>query len=166
MWWALYSCSFQSAEKIKQQKHFSPADQNKYKNEFPEVLHATYTCERIHKAGCGCFTDIFIAASRHKLFNALVDAKKDPNALKRRIEMLSHHVCDEHEWEGGGCDFHSLVQCNCGKCTDGNLSCNGNKYKTRYKLKCPYHILAYKIELHNRQNGLFPRNSVEATQIS
>ena len=43
-----------------------------------------------------------------------------------------------------------LVQCNCGKCTDGNLSCNGKKYKTRYKLKCLYHILAYKIELHNR----------------
>ena len=99
MWWELYSCSFQSPEKIKQQIHFRAADQNKYKNEFPEVLHATCLCERIHKAGCGCFTDLFIAASRHKL---LVD---DPNALKRRIEMLSHHVCDEHEWEGGGCDF-------------------------------------------------------------
>ena len=96
---------------------------------------------------------------------ALVDAKKDPNALKRRIEMLSHHVCDEHEWEGGGCDFHSLVQCNCGKCTDGNS--NGKKYKTRYKLKCQYHWLTKLnciIEV-NRQNGLFPRNSVEATQI-
>ena len=54
-------------KKIKQQKHFSPADQNKYKNEFPEVLHATCSCKTIHKAGCGCFTDLFIAASRHKL---------------------------------------------------------------------------------------------------
>ena len=64
--------------------------------------------------------------------------------------MLSHHICDEHEWEGGKCDIHSLTVCSCGECTDGNLICEGKKYETRHKLKCLYHSLAYKIELHNR----------------
>ena len=64
--------------------------------------------------------------------------------------MLSHHVCDEHKWDGGQCDIHSLRECSCGECVDGNLNCNGREYKTRLKLSCPYHTLAYRIELNNR----------------
>ena len=96
------------------------------------------------------FYDPFIAGARKKLFKGLDDAGKDPNALKERIEMLSHHVCDEHKWDGGQCDFHSLRECSCGECADGNLNCNGKEYKPRLKLSCPHHTLAYRIELNNR----------------
>ena len=47
-------------------------------------------------------------------------------------------------------DFHSLRECNCGECADGNLNCNGKEYKTRLKLSRPYHTLAYRIELNYR----------------
>ena len=54
-------------------------------------------------------TDSFASGARKRLFAALDDAKTDPEALKKRIEMLTHHVHDEHEWEGGECDFHPLI---------------------------------------------------------
>ena len=141
---------YNQLKKIKGQKSFGLVDQSKYKDEFPEVLTVKCKCINKHKAGCGCFSDPFIAGARKKLFKGLDDAGKDPNALKERIEMLSHHVCDEHEWDGGQCDFHSLRECSCGECADGNLNCNGKEYKTRLKLSCPYHTLAYGIELNNR----------------
>ena len=75
------------------------------------------------------------------MFKGLDDAGKDPNALKER---LSYHVCDEHEWD------ESLRECSRAECADGNLNCNGKEYKTRRKLSCPYHTLAYRIELNNR----------------
>ena len=68
--------------------------------------------------------------SRHKLFNALVDAGKDPNLLNARLKMLPHHACDEHEWEGGKCDFHPLRVCSCGKCDSGDIHCEGKTYTT------------------------------------
>ena len=61
-------------------------------------------------------TDSFASGARKMLFAALDDAKIDPEALKKRIEMLTHHVRDEHKWEGGECDFHPLIVCSCGQC--------------------------------------------------
>ena len=75
-----------------------------------------------HRQGCGCFTDPFITLARRRLFCALVDAETDPNAMRARLEMLAHHACDEHEWEGGKCDFHP---CSCGNCTNETLKCDG-----------------------------------------
>ena len=124
-------------KKIKGQKNFGLVDQSKYKDEFPEVLTVKCKCINQHKAGCGCFSDPFIAGARMKLFKGLDDAGKDPNALK------AHNVFDEHEWNCGHCDFHSMRECSCGECADGNLNSNGKEYKTRLKLSCPYHTLAY-----------------------
>ena len=64
--------------------------------------------------------------------------------------MISHDVCDEPEWVGEQCDFHTPLECSCGECAGGNLYCDGKEYKTRLKLSCPYHILGYRIELNNR----------------
>lgn len=96
-------------------------------------------------------TDSFVNGARKKLFAALDDAKTDPGALRKRIEMLTHHVRDEHEWEGGQCDFHELVVCSCGECKGKKrITCEGKKYKSTLLLDCPYHTLAYFVELHNR----------------
>ena len=65
--------------------------------------------------------------------------------------MLTHHVRDEHEWEGGECDFHPLIVCSCGQCNKKKkITCEGKKYKSSLVLNCPYHTLAYFVELHNR----------------
>ena len=97
---ALYTCSLQSV-KNKGPKSFGLVDQSKYKDECPEVLTLKCKCITKHKTGCGCFSDPFIAGARKKFFKGLDNAGKDSNALKERIKMLSHHVCDEHEWDGG-----------------------------------------------------------------
>ena len=106
--------------------------------------------EKPHRKGCGCITDAFVDGARRKLFSALDNAGKDPEALKERIKMLTHHVCDEHEWDGGQCDFHKLIVCSCGECKGDGITCAGKRYKTRLLLDCPYHNLAYFVELHNR----------------
>ena len=65
----------------------------------------------------------------------------------RRITALPKHARDEHEWEGGRCDFHPLKLCTCKKCEDKeNIQCAGKPYHTRIKLSCPFHALAYEIE--------------------
>ena len=51
--------------------------------------------------------------------------------------MLSHHVCDEHEWEGGGCDF-----CNV---TVGSVLSQEVRNQTQIEMS-----VSCKIELHNR----------------
>ena len=141
---------YNQLKKLKQKKRFGLVEQSKYKDKYPDVLHLTCKCTVYHKQGCGCFTDPFITLARRRLFCALVDAETDPNAMRARLEMLAHHACDEHEWEGGKCDFHPLILCSCGNCTNETLKCDGRRYETMNKLKCEFHKLAYKIELHNR----------------
>ena len=67
-------------------------------------------------------------------FSALDNAGKDPEALKERIKMLTHHVCDEHEWDGGQCDFHKHIVCSCGECKGDEITCAGKRYKPGYYL--------------------------------
>ena len=83
-------------------------------------------------------------------FSALDNAGTNPEALKERIKMLTHHVCDEHEWDGVQCDFHNLIVCSCGECKGDEITCAGKRYKSRLLLDCPYHNLAYFVKLHNR----------------
>ena len=65
----------------------------------------------------------------------------------QRLRNLYHHALDEH----GECDFHSETVCSCGKCEDRNApQCAGKQYHTRNKLTCPFHQLAYKIEIERR----------------
>ena len=68
-----------------------------------------------------------------------------------RLNCLARHARDEHEWEGGQCDFHPLLVCSCKKCDNKEeLQCEGKPYKTRAMLKCKFHSLLYEIELHER----------------
>ena len=79
--------------------------------------------------------------------------------------MLSHHVCDEHEWEGGGCDFCNVtvgsvlmvISLAMARSTKPDTNLNVRIIYWLAKLNCIIEV--------NRQNGLFPRNSVEATRV-
>ena len=142
---------YNQLKKIKTQKCFTAGEQDRHKKNFPRVSKVKCKCYgKRHKKGCGCFTDTFVNGARKKLFYALDDAGTDPEALKKRIEMLTHHVRDEHEWDGEQCDFHKLIVCSCGECKGEKMTCKGKKYKTRLLLDCPYHNLAYFVELHKR----------------
>ena len=107
-------------------------------------------CPHHHKSGCGCISSQFITAARNKFFRALVDAGIKPEKFVTWMKMLPHHARDEHEWEDGKCDFHSLTLRSCGQCGEGDVKCEGKVYKTRNVLMCPYHSLAYQIECEKR----------------
>ena len=65
--------------------------------------------------------------------------------------MLPHHAHNEHEWEGGQCDFHPLTLCSCNKCpSNESIQCEGKKYSSTFVLKCCFHSLAYEIECNGR----------------
>ena len=49
--------------------------------------------------------------------------------------------------EGGQCDFHSICLCTCGQCEKPAVDCEGKMYTTTHVLTCPFHSLAYEIEL-------------------
>ena len=49
-----------------------------------------------------------------------------------------------HEWENGKCFFHDLIVCNCGKCNNSDITCEGKPYQTNI-LSWPFHSLAYEI---------------------
>ena len=67
------------------------------------------------------------------------------------MRALARHARDEHEWDGGRCDFHLPRVCSCNVCDDEeNLQCKGKDYHTRCLLSCPFLSLAYEIECHER----------------
>ena len=62
------------------------------------------------------------------------------------LELCTHHVIDEHEWEGGHCSFHDLQKCACGNgCENGNECPKAIRYTSANVLSCPFHLLAYRI---------------------
>ena len=63
--------------------------------------------------GCGCISGQFITAVRMKFFRVLVDAGTKSENFVTRMKILLHHARDEHEWEDGKCDFHSLTLRSC-----------------------------------------------------
>ena len=65
---------------------------------------------------CGCLREGFIFSARAKYIATLTDAGTDPDKFSARLAMLYHHALNEHEWDGGRCDFHSLIVCSCGQC--------------------------------------------------
>ena len=69
----------------------------------------------------------------------------------RRLTALPKHARDEHEWDGGRCDFHPQRVCTCKECDNkGEIKCTGKPYQTKNKLTCPFHALAYEIKCHER----------------
>ena len=85
-------------------------------------------------------------------FRCLTNAGKDPNAFSEGlINLALYHYRDIHKWDGGHCDFHPLVVCSCGSCTDEyNLKCEGTPYKRGHILNCPFHSLAYELECREK----------------
>ena len=120
----------------------------KYKDAFPEVSEKDYQkckCER-HSSGCGCLTDAFISHA-HKNFSKVICNAQSQEEYVKRVKALPKHAVDDHSQ----CDFHPLVICSCGKCKKNEpIQCEGEAYKTRFRLDCKFHTLLYKIECHTR----------------
>ena len=78
-------------------------------------------------------------------------AAQSKEEFVKRLEALSKHARDVHEWEGGRCEFHPLRVCTCKKCDDSEeIKYIGKLYKTRVKLDCEFHALLYEIECMER----------------
>ncbi len=137
-------------EKLATLKRFSDSMQNRHRKRFPGVMSAICHCDKIHSPGCGCMSKGFMERSRNN-FSQILSESQSASEFARRLHALYHHVHDEHEWDGGKCEFHAKTVCSCGKC--GKLEkheCAGKAYKTRNRLTCPFHSLAYRIEIDNR----------------
>ena len=136
-------------EKLQKIKSFTVGLISKYEKTFPSVGDVVCHCSR-HKQGCGCFSKAFIEKARN-YFSLILSMSESAEEFATRIKGLAIHARDEHEWEDGRCDFHQLRVCSCDECEDGeDLKCKGTEYHTRHALTCPFHSLAYEIELHER----------------
>ena len=60
-------------------------------------------CSR-HKPGCGCLSDNFIERARNN-FSLILSRTESAKEFAARIKALARHARDEHEWDGGRCDF-------------------------------------------------------------
>ena len=125
----------------------------KYKDTFPAVVREGWQrckCQGNHSAGCGCLSEAFIAKA-HTNFSSILMEAQSQEEFVRRLKALPKHARDEHQWDGGQCDFHPLYTCTCGTCeSKDQLACKGKKYETRVKLTCKFHALVYEIECHER----------------
>lgn len=105
-------------------------------------------CRDNHSQTCGCFTDHFMVKSRN-LLSSIISTSESAEECAERIRILYYHAVDQHEL----CNFHSLTTCNCGQCPNKyEHECEGTEYHTSPKLSCPFHMLAYKLELEHRAN--------------
>ena len=138
---------------LQKRKRFSSDEKEKYRKKYPNIDSAVCHCTKKHayKAGCGCFSDGFIKQARSNFTAALFGAKTDADKFARTMRCLGeHHARNEHEWEGGHCEFHPLKPCSCGKCSGDEIKCSGKPYKAKSPLTCPFHSLAYQIECEKR----------------
>ena len=141
--------------KLQTMKKFSSKVLKKHQEYLGDIKDEKCWCEKRHVKGCGCFTDTFITNSRN-LLSHIISTSDSEEEFARRVRTLYHHAIDEHEWkdddgEDCSCDFHQLTVCSCGKCPDKSKhDCEGKKYKTRVKLECPFHKMAYRTEIEHR----------------
>jgi len=136
-------------ESLSKMKCFSEAFQNKHSKKFPQVEKVTCHCQQKHKEGCGCLSPAFIENARNN-FSFALSAAQSSEEFAQKMTSLARHARDEHQWEGGQCDFHPMRVCSCGECKQGELKCEGREYHTKYVLSCPLHSLAYEIECEYR----------------
>ena len=114
-------------EKLAKCKSFSKGYQEKHCKKFPQMEKVTCHCER-HQQGCGCLSQAFIERARNSFSSALKEAQS-AEEFARKMKSLARHARDQHEWEGGQCDFHSARVCSCGECEKGEeLKCEGKPY--------------------------------------
>ena len=137
-------------EKLAKMKSFTDRFKKKHHERFPQVDSVVCHCEKRHKPGCGCLSEVFIEKARNK-FSLILSNSESAHEFAEALKALPRHACDKHERDGGKCMFHALKVCSCGKCgDDAELKCDGKDYHTRQMLKCPMHSLAYEIEYHQR----------------
>lgn len=137
-------------ETLSGRKEFAKALQDRHKKAYPDVETVRCHCRENHSPGCGCMSKTFMEQSRNNFSQILSESQSAPE-FARRLHSLPHHMCNEHKWDGGECEFHTPTVCSCGKCTDRSKhECNGKPYQTRNRLTCPFHSLAYKIEIEDR----------------
>ena len=152
----------ESRQKIKQ---FPKKFIEKHREKFPGIVECSSDCKKDshsntcvrfchctgnHSVGCGCLTAEFIAKA-HTNFTSILRVVESQEEFVTRLHSLARHARDEHEWEGGKCDFHPLLVCSCGNCgNQDQLHCEGKPYRTKVMLKCKFHALIYEIELHER----------------
>ena len=87
----------------------------------------------------------------HTAFSSIL---MECQAQEECISALPNHARDEHEWDGGRCDFHPLWVCTCEQCENkAVIKCVGMPYQTKMKLSCPFHALAYENECKERDSG-------------
>ena len=99
------------------------------------VQYCHCTNKHAYKAGIGCFSDDFIKRARSNCTAALFGAETDADKFARTMRCLGEHYArNEHEWEGGHCQFHPLKHCSCGKCSGDKLICLGKLYKAKSPL--------------------------------
>lgn len=132
-------------------KEFSADIKRKYKDIFPSVSWLKCKCDR-HKAGCGCLSDSFLTSAHVNHFCCLQQCEDSQEYARRMRALGAYHCRDIHEWdEGESCGFHENVVCSCTKCDeDEEIQCEGQPYKTKAKLTCDFHQMAYRLECERR----------------
>lgn len=139
------------AQRSCQKKEFSTDIKRKYEAQFPSVRTLKCKCER-HKAGCGCLSDSFLPTACINHFCCLQQCNT-PEEYARQLRALGEYHCrDMHEWGNGDtCGFHDNTVCSCKNCEeDEHIECEGQPYKTKVKLTCEYHRMAYRLECEHR----------------
>ena len=80
-------------------------------------------CEKRHRKGCGCFDDDFVRKAAACFKQSLSSAGMDSRAFADNLmNVATKHYRGIHEWDGGHCDFHRLMVCSCGSCSDPDNS--------------------------------------------
>ena len=99
---------------------------DKYKDTYMDKL--TCKCGKKHSDTCGCFTAAFISKAHTNFTSILMEAQSQEEFVKR-LQALPKHARDEHQWEGGRCEFHPLRVCTCKACDDPEqIKCKGELY--------------------------------------
>ena len=93
---------------------------------------------------------VYNCGMKQVFLRALVDAGIELENFVTQMKILPRHARDEHEWEDGECDFHSLMLCSCRQRGEGDMKCKGKAYINRIMLTCPYHSLAYHTDCEKR----------------
>ena len=138
-------------KELAKQKVFSATQITRLKEKFPMVESTKCNCKR-HSKSCGCLSDAFIKNARINHFCCLQQCKNPEEYAQRMRALGDYHSKDQHDWDGGECEFHALTVCSCGKCGDDDedFSCEGKPYSTKSVLKCEFHHLAYRTECELR----------------
>ena len=91
-------------EKLKEVERYTDTLIKKYEEKFPSVGDVVCHCTR-HKSGCGCMSNQFIERARNN-FSLILSISESAEEFATKIRALARHGRNEHEWDGGRCDFH------------------------------------------------------------